>query len=125
MLRTAILLVVFAAPTVLRAAELALLPADVTLTGPHGRQQLLAVLEERGQVVGDRTASASFTTSNPAVVSVEGGDLRAVGDGEATITATVDTVPRVTTTDDMLPTGGIAIGISNGTAEFDNVIVTR
>jgi len=25
----------------------------------------------------------------------------------------------------MLPTGGIAIGISNGTAEFDNVIVTR
>ena len=90
MLRTAILLVVFAAPTVLRAAELALLPADVTLTGPHGRQQLLAVLEERGQVVGDRTASASFTTSNPAVVSVEGGDLRAVGDGEATITATVD-----------------------------------
>jgi hypothetical protein len=41
------------------------------------------------------------------------------------ITATVDDVVRVTTTDTMLPTGGIGLGISNGTAEFDNVVVTR
>ena len=42
-----------------------------------------------------------------------------------TITAYVDGVLRVTTTDAMLPSGGFGIGISNGTAEFDNVVVTR
>ena len=41
------------------------------------------------------------------------------------INAYVDEVLRVATTDTMLPTGGVGLGISNGTAEFDNVVVTR
>ncbi|MFL5339235.1 MAG: DUF1553 domain-containing protein [Gemmataceae bacterium] len=77
-------------PFVCYAADVAVLPADVTLTGPHGRQQLLAVLQENGRVVGDRTATATFASSNPAVVAVDGGELRAVGDGEAVVTATVE-----------------------------------
>jgi hypothetical protein len=72
------------------AADLKILPSDITLTGPHASQRLLIATEEGGAVTGDQTAQATFTSANPAVAVVEGGAVRPVGDGETTITATVD-----------------------------------
>ena len=72
------------------AADLKILPGDITLTGPHAAQRLLVAAEEGGAVVGDRTAQANFTSANPAVAVVDSGVVRPVGDGETTITATVD-----------------------------------
>ncbi len=73
------------------AAELKILPTDVTLTGARANQRLLVVAEEDGRVIGERTAQAKFTSSHPAVASVDAtGVVRSVGDGEATITAMVD-----------------------------------
>ena len=75
------------------AADLKILPGDITLTGPHAAQRLLVASEEGGAVVGDRTATAIFTSANPAVAVVEGGVVRPAGDGETTITALVDDKP--------------------------------
>jgi hypothetical protein len=73
------------------AAEIKVLPADISLTGPHARQQLLVLSEAGGQLVGDLTDKAKFASSNPAVASVdEAGLVRAAGDGDALITATSD-----------------------------------
>ncbi|HEX5271695.1 MAG TPA: DUF1549 and DUF1553 domain-containing protein [Gemmataceae bacterium] len=71
------------------AAELKLLPADVTLTGPHANQRLVLVAEEGGHVVADRSPDAKFASSKPSVATVdERGVVRPVGDGEAVIMAT-------------------------------------
>jgi len=72
------------------AADLKILPGDMTLTGPHASQRLLVTAEEGGAVVGDQTAQAAFTSANPAIAVVDGGMVRPVGDGETTITAVVD-----------------------------------
>jgi hypothetical protein len=70
-----------------RGADLRLLPADITLTGPNSSQQLLLVDEDKGQARAERTNGAAFTSSNPKVAVVEDGRVRAVGNGEASITA--------------------------------------
>src|SRR5262249_47987480 len=89
-MRKAILIVacsLAAAP--LSAAELKLHPSAVALTGPHASQRLLVVAEEDGKIIGDVTAKVKFVSSNPAIAAVdEEGTVRAVGDGEAVITAT-------------------------------------
>ena len=73
------------------AAELKILPAEVTLTGPHASQRLLVLAEDNGQVVGDRTPQSKFMSSHPAVATVDAaGTVRAAGDGETTIIAAVD-----------------------------------
>ncbi|HTU92589.1 MAG TPA: DUF1549 domain-containing protein, partial [Gemmataceae bacterium] len=73
------------------AADLKILPAGVTLTGPHASQRLLVLAEENGQIVGEQTPQAKLTSSHPAVATVDAtGVVRAAGDGEATITAAVD-----------------------------------
>ncbi len=73
------------------AEELNIRPSDVTLSGPQASQRLLVLAEEKGQVVGERTQKAKFTSAHPAVASVDAsGIVHAVGDGETTITATVD-----------------------------------
>jgi hypothetical protein len=73
------------------AAGLEVQPAEVTLTGPHASQRLLVLASADGRVVGDRTARARFTTSDPQVAVVDAaGTVKAVGDGEATVTATLD-----------------------------------
>jgi hypothetical protein len=72
------------------ADGLRVLPAEIVLNGPGGTQRLLAVAEAGGVAVGDRTARAAFASSDPKVVSVDAsGVARAVGDGEATVTARV------------------------------------
>jgi hypothetical protein len=79
----------FCAASGATAAELKILPADIPLTGPHAGQRLLVVAEDRGQVLADLTGKAKVTSSNPAVAKVdEEGNVRAVGDGEAVLTAT-------------------------------------
>jgi hypothetical protein len=73
------------------AAQIALLPADIPLTGPHAGQRLLVFSQAEGQIIGDLTRGARFASSNAAVATVdETGLVRAAGDGEATITATAD-----------------------------------
>jgi hypothetical protein len=73
------------------AADLVIGPPDITLTGPNGSQRLLVLAADGGKVVGDVTRQAKFASSNPNVASVDGeGIVRAKGDGEATITASVE-----------------------------------
>lgn len=63
------------------------LPTSVALNGPEARQQLLLQADE-GTFQQDLTRTASWSSSNPAVVTVDGaGLLSPTGDGEAVITA--------------------------------------
>jgi hypothetical protein len=72
-----------------RAADLKVLPGEVTLTGPHASQRLIVVREDRGQVVAHLTADAKFSSSNPAIATVDDrGVVRPAADGEAIVTAT-------------------------------------
>lgn len=76
--------------TPLPAAELQLLPGRVELHGRTASQQLLVVEAEGGESRADRTAAARFRSSADRVATVDAaGVVRAAGDGEATITATV------------------------------------
>src|SRR5262245_445265 len=71
------------------AAGLRMQPAEIVLTGPHTRQQVLVLTEENGRLVADVTGDARFVSSNPAVAVVsEDGVIKTVADGEAVITAT-------------------------------------
>jgi hypothetical protein len=73
-----------------QAAELRVLPNDVALTGPHARQRLLALVQEGDKVIGEGSA-VQWTTSDPKVARVDAsGEIAAVGNGEATITARHD-----------------------------------
>jgi hypothetical protein len=91
MLRTSTFTVVAALGLVAgaRAGTLAILPGNITLTGPHASQRLAIVEARAGEVVADRTASAVLSTSDAKVMTVEGSTVRAAGDGKATVTATV------------------------------------
>src|SRR5215471_8752990 len=67
------------------------LPEESTLVGQGASQRLRVMLRESGKFVGDRTDQAKFVSSNPAAVTVDkAGIVRAVADGEAIITATVE-----------------------------------
>jgi hypothetical protein len=85
-----LLLCLLAAPA--RAVDdgLRILPDGIVLHGPQARQRLLVVVERDGTVVGDRTARASFSSSDPAIATVDGtGEVRAAADGYVTVTARV------------------------------------
>jgi hypothetical protein len=72
-------------------SKLTILPAEMTLVGPESSQRLIVESANDGKFIGDVTASAAFTTSNASVATVDStGVIRPAGDGEATITATVD-----------------------------------
>jgi hypothetical protein len=71
--------------------NLVLLPSSARLVGPHARQRFVVERSEKGIGVGDVTGRASFAVDNPRVAVVDrDGFVRPVGDGLATITATVD-----------------------------------
>ncbi|MFN4259274.1 MAG: DUF1553 domain-containing protein [Gemmataceae bacterium] len=73
------------------AAELKLLPAEVTLHGPRATQRLIVVREQQGRVVGAQTERVQFVSSDPKVATVDdSGTVRATGEGTALITATLD-----------------------------------
>src|SRR5437016_3357001 len=73
------------------AAELKLMPAEISLSGPQASQRLLVLAKENGKIVGDRTSLARFESSDEAIAKVDSrGVVRAVGDGEVTVTARQD-----------------------------------
>src|SRR5437773_11803035 len=73
------------------SGELKVLPIEATLAGPRVSQRLIALGQDKGRIVGDLTSKTEFSSSNPAVATVDGGGIvRSVGDGEAIITATSD-----------------------------------
>ena len=73
------------------ASDLKLLPAEAVLTGPQASHRLTLLSEVDGHYVGDRTRQAKFVSSNPAVAAVDAaGVVRAVGNGDAVITASAD-----------------------------------
>jgi hypothetical protein len=88
MLRT--LLILLTLPSLTFAASPRVVPGDVALTGPHATQRLIVVEDAAGDVVADITAKATFTTSAASVATVDkAGNVQAVGDGDAVITARV------------------------------------
>jgi hypothetical protein len=71
------------------AGALDVQPASTTLTGPRSRQQLLATHEATPGAPRDVTTEAVWTSSDPAIVRVESGVAFPVGNGTATVTATI------------------------------------
>jgi hypothetical protein len=72
-------------------ANLALLPSTSTLIGKHAVQQLIVETVADHQYAGDRTDKAEFSTSDEHVAIVDdGGVVHPVGNGQATITATIE-----------------------------------
>lgn len=89
MMRILLLAALTFAPA-LHAQTLRLMPANVTLTGPHASQRLLVVDEAHGDVRGERTSEATFSSSAATIAAVDRlGHVTAVADGEATITARI------------------------------------
>jgi hypothetical protein len=72
---------------VARAEELKLLPGDFTLTGAAARQSLILETYEGANASGAVLEGATLTSSNPAVLKIEGSVALPVADGTATITA--------------------------------------
>ncbi|OWK46906.1 DUF1553 domain-containing protein [Fimbriiglobus ruber] len=82
--------VVFLLTLPVAAADLRIAPAEVPLVGPRAAQQLVVFEEVEGRATADKTPAAKFTSSHPAVAAVDAdGRVRAVGDGEAVVTATI------------------------------------
>ena len=101
MTRTLSLWIAFALAAPLSAGELVIFPPVVPLTGPKASQQLIVSEVDAGRAVADRTPAAKFTTSDPKVVTVSDGALKPTGNGEATVSATVNgktTTAKVTVT---------------------------
>jgi hypothetical protein len=69
---------------------LEILPQDVVLHGAKSSQRLIVEAKSQSEWTGDRTQNAAWVSSNPAVAKVDkAGTVRAIGDGTATVTATV------------------------------------
>jgi hypothetical protein len=81
-----ILLIVVSTP--LSAADLRILPGDVTLHGKEGRQQLSVVTVDEDRVGAAVVADQlQIESSDPGVIRIDGGVVVAVGDGAANVTA--------------------------------------
>src|SRR5215475_4518356 len=65
-------------------------PGAITLTGPNATQRLLVHRVEKGDIVADVTERAELFSANPKVAVVADGVVKAVGDGETTISASQD-----------------------------------
>lgn len=73
------------------AGELRIYPMEIALAGPRATQQVLLVEEDAGRAVGDRTAGAKFASADSKIAVVdETGLVTPAGDGETTITASVN-----------------------------------
>ena len=69
--------------------SLALEPGKFELSNKRAQQQLLVTGKYSADEVRDLTAAATFASSNPAAVKIEGSIALPVGNGEAVLTATV------------------------------------
>ncbi len=71
--------------------ELIILPSQPTLRGTGARQQLLVEAKSGDVFLGDLTSSATFSSSNPFVATVDNnGVVQATADGRAIVTANVN-----------------------------------
>lgn len=70
--------------------DLVVLPGRSTLTNRESRQRLLVQQTAKGEIGRNVNDRASWTTSDAKVAVVEAGSVVPVGDGRATLTATVD-----------------------------------
>src|SRR5262245_35722876 len=71
-------------------SQIRLLPAETSLVGSESTQRFIVEAVVDGRYVGE-LSGATFESSNPAVAAVDsGGVVRPTGDGEGTITVTVD-----------------------------------
>lgn len=108
-MRTLCITLLFAVCLPSNAAELRFLPAEISITGPGATQSLLLVEEENGQTIADRYRDGCVSSSNPKVAAIENGRVKAVGNGEATLTAmgadgkTATAKVRVTKADTLNP----------------------
>jgi hypothetical protein len=89
---TLVLLIAFSLANPALGGTLKILPGDLTLTGPHADQRLLVVEMRDGEVIADRTAEATLRSSDDKVAAFDKGNpsqVRAVSDGQTTLTVTV------------------------------------
>lgn len=70
-------------------AALGLEPAKFDLSGQRARQQLMVTGRYSGDDLRDLTRVATYVSSNPSVVKIENSIALPVGNGEATITASI------------------------------------
>ncbi len=69
-------------------AELAVLPSDITLSGPNARQTLMVERVDAGQFVGEvPLAATEWEVSDPKIARVDDGVLEPLANGEVTLTA--------------------------------------
>ncbi len=71
------------------AEPLTLLPSEFVLSGSEARQRLLVQATAGTQIVGQVTSGATLESSDAKVAKIEDGSVVPVGNGKATITATV------------------------------------
>jgi Protein of unknown function (DUF1553)/Protein of unknown function (DUF1549)/Bacterial Ig-like domain (group 2) len=84
------LLILLLGATAARAAELAIYPTAVTLTGPSAKQQLRLCEVVGARATADVTDQSAWSSDNAKIVSVsKSGEVQSVGAGKATISATV------------------------------------
>ncbi len=72
------------------AADIAVLPADITLTGPEARQRLLVQRVDDGSIGAELRNGVQYTSSNEAVVRVIDGILTPIGNGQAKVTVAAE-----------------------------------
>jgi hypothetical protein len=70
------------------AEDLAILPSEIVLTGPHARQSLLVEKISEGQYVGEAGGSQQWSLSDASIAEVENGVLAPRKNGEAVLTLT-------------------------------------
>jgi len=68
-------------------AEIALIPGQITLSGPEARQQMLVQELHAGELRAQIRKGVELTSSDNNVVIVDGGTLRPVANGTAEVTA--------------------------------------
>lgn len=84
------ILIALGFPASVNSQDLRLYPGRVEIRGPNDIQQFVVVEERDGQAVADLTTTATFTSSNIRIATIDKGLLKVHADGEATITATVN-----------------------------------
>ena len=71
------------------AAEIALLPREISLHGPVATQRLLVLGTEAGRFVVAPQGDVQITSSDPAIAKIEGDMVVPLSDGTVTLTATI------------------------------------
>lgn len=70
-------------------SSLTILPGDFTLFGPGARQKLIVEETREGRYFGPASGEVKLASSDEKIVRIEGGEALPVGDGTATVTATI------------------------------------